>query len=143
LLRNIDTRFGVTVIFTPLLAIFYITIFQQTLENIRTIFSDKESLFFIIIFYPLLEEFAFRGFIQECIARRSNNYTFNSYLTLANVITSILFASIHFVHHHPFFALMTFFPSLLLGYFKEHYKHLAPSIFLHMYFNVWSLLIII
>ncbi|SFZ97793.1 hypothetical protein MNB_SV-5-164 [hydrothermal vent metagenome] len=38
---------------------------------------------------------------------------------------------------------MTFFPSLLLGYFKEHYKHLAPSIFLHMYFNVWSLLIII
>ena len=143
MLRRLDIRYGVSFLFTPLFAIFYIAIFQQTYVNVHTILSDYWSLFFLVFFYPLFEELAFRGVIQEYISRKTNHYTLNSFLSIANIITSILFASIHFVHHHPIVAILTFFPSLLLGYFKEHYQHIMPSILLHMYYNIWSLLLVI
>ncbi len=101
------------------------------------------SLFFLIVFYPVIEELAFRGVIQEYIATKTKQYPSFFYLTVANILTSVLFVLMHFVHHTPIWAMLVFIPSLIFGYFKEQYKHIVPSIFLHMFYNICSLFLIV
>lgn len=111
---------------------------DQTFDMQHMVF-DKKSLFFLIVFYPVVEELAFRGVIQEYIASKTTQYTTFFYISVANLLTSLLFVAIHFVHHTPVWALLVFIPSLIFGYFKEQYEHIGPSIFLHMFYNACSL----
>jgi hypothetical protein len=111
--------------------------------DIENIPFETRSLFFLIVFYPVIEELAFRGVIQEYIATKTKEYPTYLYFSLANIITSLLFVAIHFVHHTPLWAMLVFIPSLIFGYFKEQYNHIGPSIFLHMFYNVCSLFLVI
>jgi membrane protease YdiL (CAAX protease family) len=86
---------------------------------------------------------AFRGVIQEYIHSKTKQYDSFVYISLANIITSILFVAIHFVHHSPIWAMLVFIPSLIFGYFKDQYDRIGPSIFLHMFYNACSLFLLI
>ena len=136
-------QYGVAILAAPLFVSLYITLFQHHNADINTLINNKKSLFFLIIFYPLVEELAFRGVLQEFIASKTKQYPPFYYLTLSNIITSILFVLIHFVHHSPLWAVLIFIPSLIFGYFKEQYKNIIPSIFLHMFYNICSLFLMI
>jgi membrane protease YdiL (CAAX protease family) len=127
----------------PVFVLLYISIFGHQASDISQILYEPFSLFFIIVFYPVTEELIFRGMIQEFIAAKMVNYTFFTYISVANILTSVLFVAIHFVYHAPFWALMVFVPSLIFGYFKEQYKHIAPSIFLHIFYNICSLFLLV
>ncbi|UPT76566.1 JDVT-CTERM system glutamic-type intramembrane protease [Sulfurovum sp. XGS-02] len=136
-------QYGAAILAAPLFVLFYNYIFQHQSVDIERLFSDTNSLFFLIVFYPVIEELAFRGVIQEYIASKTEQYPSIFFLTVANIMTSVLFVLIHFVHHTPVWALLVFVPSLIFGYFKDQYNNIVPSIFLHMFYNFCSVFMII
>lgn len=126
-----DTQFGVALIAAPIFTLFYSKIFQQKTDNP---FWLTDNITFIFL-YPIIEELAFRGTIQEYFTRyfKQNRVFYN--LSYANLLTSFFFMLIHFVHHPIIWAISTFFPSLVFGYFKERYNNVIPSIILHIFYN--------
>ena len=136
-------QFGAAILAAPLFVLLYNSIFQQQLIDTEHLFPDAKHLLFLIIFYPVVEELAFRGVIQEYIASKTKQYPAFFHLSVANIVTSVLFVAMHFVHHTPLWALLVFVPSLVFGYFKEQYGHIGASIFLHMFYNACSLFLIL
>ena len=143
IISTLNIQYGVALVAAPIFVLLYISMFQDQTIDLQNILSDTKSLFFLIVFYPVIEELAFRGVIQEYIAIKTKQYPTFYYLTLANILTSILFVLMHFVHHTPLWALLVFIPSLIFGYFKEQYKSILPSIFLHMFYNACSIFMIL
>jgi membrane protease YdiL (CAAX protease family) len=95
----------------------------------------------LVIAWPLLEEFVFRGAIQPRLARTAWGARENWGITTANVGTSVLFAAAHLAAQAPALAAATFFPSLVFGYFRDRYASIAPGAALHMFYNAgWFLL---
>lgn len=127
----------------PIFILLYNTLFSHQILDLSSISIDTKSLIFLIVFYPVVEELAFRGVIQEVIATKTKQYPTFYYLSIANITTSLLFVAMHFVHHIPLWAFLVFAPSLIFGYFKEQYKSILPSIFLHMFYNICSLFLIL
>jgi membrane protease YdiL (CAAX protease family) len=127
----------------PLFVFLHNFLFQQKLFDLELISFDIKALFFLIIFYPVIEELVFRGVIQEFIASKTKQFRSFFHLSIANVMTSLLFVAIHFVHHPPSWALLVFIPSLIFGYFKEQYGDIRASIMLHMFYNTCSLFLIL
>ena len=119
----------------PIFSLLYVAFFQQKTEDLYWLLGDLESFFFLVFLYPVVEELTFRGVIQEYIAKKTVCQNLFLHLSVANLLTSLLFVLMHFVHHKPVWALMVFFPSLLFGYFKERFKMVIPSIILHMFYN--------
>ena len=136
-------QLGVAILAAPLFILLFNYIFKHQFIDIERLSTDMRSLFFLIVFYPVVEELAFRGVIQEFIASKTKRYHSFFNLTVANVVTSILFVMMHFVHHTPLWAMLVFVPSLIFGYFKEQYGHIGASIFLHMFYNACSLFLIL
>lgn len=95
--------------------------------------------FYVIILLPILEELAFRGFIQDimlsALKHKKIQENLIAKLSYANVLTSILFAFSHLLHQSPFWAFLVFFPSLIFGYFKDRTNSTIPSIVLHIFYN--------
>ncbi|NOR56017.1 MAG: CPBP family intramembrane metalloprotease [Sulfurovum sp.] len=48
--------------------------FQDQTLDLQSILSDTKSLFFLIVFYPVVEELAFRGVMQEFIVSKTKRY---------------------------------------------------------------------
>lgn len=88
----------------------------------------------LALLYPVLEEIVFRGFVQGVAQRRLRNI-FRGPISLANVVTSVLFTALHFLYHPPLWAIAVFIPSLVFGYFKDRYGSLLPPMVLHVYYN--------
>jgi membrane protease YdiL (CAAX protease family) len=108
--------------------------FQQ--PNIQWDWPLSEPWHFLslVVLYPVIEEIIFRGLIQELahdyISRRSLGP-----ISIANLLTSILFTGLHFINHAPLWAALVFFPSLVFGFFKDRTQQLAAPIFLHIFYN--------
>ncbi|MEY3002781.1 MAG: hypothetical protein RLZZ428_1156 [Pseudomonadota bacterium] len=106
-------------------------------------FMDEPTTFFmVIVFYPVVEELAFRGVIQEFFTQKTNVTSKIPFVSFANLMTSLLFVVFHLFHHPLIWALSVFFPSLLFGYFKEKFGHILPSIVLHIVYNLTYFLMI-
>src|SRR5690606_32736811 len=80
----------------------------------------------LVVVYPLLEETVFRGLLQPAIANRLPRRW--RLLSAANLLTSGIFASLHLFYKPPGWALLTFFPSLVFGYFRERHNSLITPI---------------
>ena len=142
-MNKTNIQYGAAILAAPVFVFLYISMFQDQTIDLKNILSDTKSLFFLIVFYPVVEELAFRGMIQEYISTKTKQYPSYFYISVANILTSILFVLMHFVHHTPLWALLVFIPSLIFGYFKEQYKSILPSIFLHMFYNACSIFMIL
>ena len=88
----------------------------------------------LVLIIPILEELVFRGLIQEYISQHTNRRW--GLLTVANVITSLIFTAMHFLFHAPLWAVAVIFPSLIFGYFKERHTSLVSPIILHIFYNL-------
>ncbi len=97
------------------------------------------KLVYLVILFPILEEIVFRGLIQNAIQQLLLTNQLHSILisriSYANVITSLLFSAGHLWSHSVLWAMATFIPSLIFGYFKDQYQSLQPSIWLHIFYN--------
>ena len=95
--------------------------------------EDLKLFLTLILLYPILEEILFRGLIQPTIAKQFSK----SWLIIsqANLITSALFVSLHFISHPPLWALAVVIPSITFGYIQERVNHILAPITLHTTYN--------
>jgi len=100
-------------------------------------------LFSSVILYPVIEELAFRGFIQTWLLEKAifKNKPFLN-ISYANIVTSFLFASFHLFNQPPLWAALIFAPSLVFGYLRDRYEAVSPSIFIHAWYNLGFLLLV-
>lgn len=101
----------------------------------RNLLHSPEIILFPILLYPVLEEIVFRGLIQGQLILREPWRQQLWGISGANVLTSVMFSALHFVHQAPLMAALVFFPSLVFGYFRDRYQRLLPSICLHIFYN--------
>jgi len=92
------------------------------------------AFFIPVILYPVLEEIVFRGAVMEFLSEKIPGMAF-LYLSKANILTTILFTSLHFFYHPPIWASAVIIPSLIFGLLKERYNSLIPPITMHVFFN--------
>ncbi len=105
-----------------------------------SIVSDPWQLLAMLLLYPVVEEWLFRGVLQGELLRRRGFRRAHLGLTQANLLTSLLFVVMHLVHQPPLWALAVVVPSLVLGHFRERYGNLRLPIALHILFNAVYLL---
>jgi membrane protease YdiL (CAAX protease family) len=77
-----------------------------------------------VLLYPVVEEIIFRGLIQELVRDYISRHSLGP-VTIANLLTSLLFTGLHFIYHAPLWAALVFFPSLVFGFFKDRTNHLS------------------
>jgi len=87
-----------------------------------------------VLFYPIIEEIIFRGLIQELLHDYISQQSLGP-VSIANLLTSLLFSGMHFIYHAPLWAALVFFPSLVFGFFKERTGRLTAPILLHVFYN--------
>ncbi len=105
-----------------------ISIFVKTTAHINNI-----PYFFITqIYIAATEELLFRGIILGFLKKYI--YSSNFGISSANILTAVIFSGFHLLNHPLLWALGTFFPALIFGYFREKYS-LWPAIFLHFIYN--------
>lgn len=87
--------------------------------------SDITYLFVFLILTPILEEYAFRGVLLNCLSRYGKYF--------AVIATSIVYGFAHgsFVEMIP-----SFIMSLVLCKISLRYKSIRPTIVIHILFNV-------
>lgn len=126
-----DTHFWLAVLVAPV-AWWCVHYFVPVSE----IVVPSPKLVLLALIYPIIEELAFRGGIQGTLQYLLKEAVLFNRISLANIITSLLFTLLHILYHATFWALLVFLPSLIFGYFRDKYHSTYPSIFLHIYYNI-------
>ena len=101
----------------------------------QTLVLPVLTLVLLIVVYPLLEEIVFRGALQGFLLEKPFLQRSLFGLSIANLLTSVLFAVMHLFNHPPVFAFLVFFPSLVFGWARDRYTYLGASIALHAFYN--------
>jgi membrane protease YdiL (CAAX protease family) len=97
----------------------------------------REPLRFAVpaLIYPILEEIVFRGGLQTFLLRYPRGRARWGGFTLANILTSAVFAALHLFPHAPLWSAATFLPSVVFGYFRDRHSSLLSPIALHVFYN--------
>lgn len=118
-------------IFTAITFVYAISIYIYGLKN--------TSIYNILLFLfasPFLEEFIFRGIVQKNI-QKYIKCTFFSYISLANIITSIIFAFAHLITGcNIYVTILLIIPSLYMGLLYDEYKSIKQPFTAHSIFNI-------
>jgi uncharacterized protein len=93
------------------------------------------TVLWMVLWQPLLEELLFRGAIQGRLETMPWGRRRLVGLSVANGVTTILFALAHLVYHVPLWAAGVIAPSLVFGHFRERYGRVYPAILLHAFYN--------
>lgn len=88
----------------------------------------------LAVIYPVIEEIVFRGLIQDFLHQHVR-WRLPFPISSANLLTSLIFTSLHFINHPPLAAALVFFPSLVFGFFKDRHGRLTSPIVLHVFYN--------
>ena len=94
--------------------------------------------FFTLI--PIAEEILFRGWLQGWLLQKRWFTQRSSYVSRANLSTSLLFAMAHLWQHALMLLPGYFIVSLVLGHFRERYRGIMVPILLHGYYNLGLLI---
>ena len=96
----------------------------------------------VALWHPLFEELLFRGIVQGYVLQSIRcQKTWNG-LSLANFVTSLLFAMAHLASHSVSWSLLVFLPSLCFGFVRDRFGSVYPSIALHAFYNTGYFLLI-
>ena len=113
------------------LALYFI---QQPDIQWRWPLLEPWQFFLPVLFYPVIEEVIFRGMVQDLAHDMISQHAFGP-VSVANLLTSLLFTALHFLYHAPLWAALVFFPSLVFGFFKDRTGRLTAPILLHVFYN--------
>ena len=93
------------------------------------------ALLSLLLWYPVVEELAFRGVVQGTLA----NYPFARKkrlgISLANLIASFTFVLWHLLYQSNPIIMALALPSLVYGFFRDRYQSLLPALLLHSLYN--------
>lgn len=98
--------------------------------------SQWRQLLWLVAIYPLLEEWVFRGVVQPGLLQGRYGRLACCQLSVANILTSLLFASLHLFTHTPLWAVAVIVPSLVFGWFRDRYTSIIPGFILHSSYNL-------
>ena len=102
----------------------------------RSVAADPWRLASMLLLYPLVEEWVFRGVLQGALLERAWGRQHRLGISQANLLTSMAFMLLHLVNHPPLRAFSIMVPSLVLGHFRERHDSLLPPMLLHSFFNL-------
>ncbi len=133
-----DKFFRAAVIAAPLVWLGLFILLRPAAPGLWFVKNISVFLLFLmpVLVYPVLEEIAFRGLIQETFYAKSWGKKMLGPLSHANLITSALFVLAHFFYHPPIWAISVLAPSLVFGFFRDKYGSVVPSILLHVFYNL-------
>jgi len=87
------------------------------------------------LWQPLFEELLFRGIVQGyALQSRGMQKAWNG-ITLANLLTSLLFSLVHLASHSIGWAFLIFVPALCFGFVRDRFGSVYPAIALHVFYN--------
>jgi len=86
------------------------------------------------LLYPVVEELLFRGLLQDLAHRHLTPWRLGP-LSHANILVSLVFTGLHFIHHPPAWAASVLIPSLIFGFFRDRTGRLTAPILLHVFYN--------
>jgi membrane protease YdiL (CAAX protease family) len=98
------------------------------------------SFLLLVLVYPVLEEIVFRGVVQGWLLNRHWGRSGRGGVTVANLVTSIIFAAAHLLRLSVLPSAAMLAPSLVFGFFRDRYGHIFASTLLHVFYNagfVW------
>lgn len=96
-------------------------------------------LLLFALIYPVLEELVFRGVLQPWLLRRTAARV--GPMTLANLLTSVVFSLAHVPLRGAVHATLVFGPSLVFGLFRDRHDSVSPAIALHVVWNATVLVL--
>ncbi|MFC1236225.1 JDVT-CTERM system glutamic-type intramembrane protease [Vibrio sp. F74] len=136
-LRTIQAFEDKKLIVTVLLSIVIGGVFWHLLPcNLSSTWDISTTVIINMLFiYPVIEEWVFRGTIQEGLLKNKSLRKAYYGVSNANLIASCLFMGFHMIHQPLLFAVLVFIPSVVFGFFKERYSALLVPIGLHILFN--------
>ncbi len=120
-----DIFFGITVSAVILLPFSYLF----SLSGMSFEFLPLNAILFQLIGVSFAEEVYFRGFLQK---RLGNN-------VMGLIIVSILFSVMHvpqLIFYGDIYSVMTFFPSLVMGFLYMRTSNVLPSTIFHFFANI-------
>ena len=88
-----------------------------------------------VLWQPIVEELLFRGCLQGVLSIRGWGQRSLVGISIANILTSVVFAGAHIATHSLLWALVTLFPSLLFGVLRDRSGSVFPPIALHIVYN--------
>jgi membrane protease YdiL (CAAX protease family) len=89
----------------------------------------------LVVWQPLVEELLFRGVLQGLLLRTTAGAARLWGLSVANLVTSLVFVLVHLVNQPATWAVGVFVPSLLFGLFRDRSGSVWPPLVLHIVFN--------
>jgi len=134
-----DRLFWLAVMAGPLCWLLLSLLLRQTPQWTWPLAAPADYLLPVLL-YPVLEEIVFRGLLQELAQEFISRRTLGP-VSLANLLTSLVFTGFHFLNHAPLWAALVFFPSLVFGFFKDRHQTLTAPILLHGFYNAGFLLL--
>ncbi len=125
------------------LAIFFAFLFWIVMllidapEKLKLDWPLAQPLSFLLfaLVYPVLEEMVFRGLVQGWFCQTQFGKRHVGFVSVANLLTSILFVLFHLIAHSWLWAISVFVPSIIFGYFRDKYQSVKPAIILHVVYN--------
>lgn len=95
-----------------------------------------QLLAWLVVIYPAIEEWLFRGLLQPQLLRRKFGDKSQWGISLANVWTTLAFVAMHLLTHTLLWAVLLIAPSLLFGWFRDRYNSILPGLILHICYNL-------
>jgi membrane protease YdiL (CAAX protease family) len=129
-----ERRLGVAFAAAPVCWVVLWWMFNPT-PDMQWLRQQPGRFLMLAVLYPVVEELVFRGVVQPSLLGLSWARKSLYGLTLANLLTSVLFSGLHLFAHTPVWAAMVLVPSLVFGYFRDRYDGLRVPIVLHIWFN--------
>jgi membrane protease YdiL (CAAX protease family) len=93
------------------------------------------TVLLVVIVSPVVEEIVFRGGLQSWLLRRQALQRSFAGISIANILTSVVFAALHLFRQSPLWAALIFLPSLVFGWARERHGNVHSPILLHVFYN--------
>jgi membrane protease YdiL (CAAX protease family) len=97
--------------------------------------SDPLAVAVAVVASPLVEEWLFRGRIQGALLKTPQGSCRVAGLSVANLVTALIFTSLHVAVRGEAWAAAVIVPSLVFGLFRDRYGSIRPSVLLHGFYN--------
>ena len=88
-----------------------------------------------VLWQPTVEELLFRGCLQGWLFTHGWGRQSCVGISIANLLTSVVFSGAHIATHSLPWALSTLFPSLLFGVLRDRSGSVLPPLALHIIYN--------
>lgn len=130
-----DYKFLAALLIPTILVVFLILSLNIS-PSVTWVINAPYDAFWYLIFMPVIEELAFRGYLQSTLTKfKSGGWPSPAMFSFANIMTSTIFSAIHFITYFQALAVLTFIPSLIFGYFKDKYQSILPGLIIHIFYN--------